>query len=384
MGTTTAKLLGALWTILLLAAPSGATPSTAPRDVSALLARTLEGGKVPGMVGAVVVGPRVVALGAAGVRQRGRPEKVEIGDRFHIGSCTKAMTATVCAMLVEEGKLAWDRRVVDGLGDLAKDADPGWNGATLELLLRNRGGAATAMPPLLWSGVWMHGGPLAETRRFFVRGILAKPPAHPPGTVFEYSNAGFVLAGAMAETATGASWETLVRERLFEPLGMTSAGFGAPGTAKAIDQPRGHVSAGLPVPPGPRADNPPAIGPAGTVHCSVGDWAKFVALHLEGARGHPRFLKPETFARLHAPVPDATKRYAMGWAVAERPWAQGRVLTHSGSNTMWYAVTWVAPRKGFAVLVACNQGGTPAAQICDKACGALIRDRLARERGGPR
>ena len=65
----------------------------------------------------------------------------------------------------------------------------------------------------------------------------------------------------------------------------------------------------------------------------------------------------------------------MGWIVAEQPWADGAALTHAGSNTMWYCVAWLAPKKNFAVLVATNQGGDAAAQACDDVAIALITQR---------
>jgi len=127
-------------------------------------------------------------------------------------------------------------------------------------------------------------------------------PEAEPGTRFIYSNAGFSIAGAMAEKVTGTAWEELMKQRLFEPLGMTSAGFGPPGARGSIDQPRGHRENGSPVEPGRDADNPVAIGPAGTVHCAIDDWAKYVALHLQGARGKARIVKAETFKKLHTPM----------------------------------------------------------------------------------
>ena len=66
----------------------------------------------------------------------------------------------------------------------------------------------------------------------------------------------------------------------------------------------------------------------------------------------------------------------MGWIVAERDWGSGTVLNHAGSNTMWYAVTWIAPKKDFAVLVACNQGGDEAEKACDEASSLLIQEFL--------
>ena len=244
---------------------------------------------------------------------------------------------------------------------------------TLRLLLQNRAGAPANLDAGgLWSRLWAFHGPAEQARQLLTEGVVTRPPEAPPGTKFIYSNAGFAIAGHMAERAMHKPWEDLLRERLFKPLGMTSAGFGAPGTRDSIDQPRGHHESGEPVEPGPRADNPVAIGPAGIVHCTVGDWAKFIALHLEGDEGRARLLKPQTFKILHTPPPG--QDYAMGWISTQRPWAGGTTLTHAGSNTMWYCVTWLAPKKNFAVLIMCNQGGDEAAKACDDAAAALIRE----------
>src|SRR5262249_39700259 len=138
--------------------------------------------------------------------------------------------------------------------------------------------------------------------------------------------------------------------------------------------------------PGPGSDNPAAIGPGGIVHCSLPDWAKYVGLHLEAEQGRCVYLKHDTFVKLHTPGKGTdNEQYAMGWSVATRPWAgtkdkPGRVLTHNGTNTMWFAVTWVAPERDFAVLIACNQGGDKAAKACDQAAWALIQDHLAHEK----
>src|SRR5690606_16144609 len=109
-------------------------------------------------------------------------------------------------------------------------------------------------------------------------------------------------------------WEELMRGMLFEPLGMNSAGFGAPATLDSVDQPWGHTSkpfAGLdPVPPGPRADNPLAISPAGAVHCSLADLAAYAAFHIAGEQGGSELLNANSFKKLHTPAGDD---YALGW-----------------------------------------------------------------------
>jgi CubicO group peptidase (beta-lactamase class C family) len=342
-----------------------------PRDVSALLAPVVEKNKVPGMAAAVVKRGETVAVGVAGVRTREKPDQVAAADKFHIGSDTKAMTAMLCGILVDEGKLRWDQTIGETFPEL-KSMDPQFQKVTLEQLLTNRGGAPGAVEKdALWIKLAQHKGTPTSARRMLLEGVTSKPPEAPPGTKFIYSNAGFTIAGHMAEKVTGKSWEALMREKIFRPLGMTTAGFGAPGTRAKNDQPRGHQADGSAVEPGPGSDNPVAIGPAGIVHCSIGDWAKFAAANLPSAK--IKLVKPETLQKLHTPA-DGKPKYAMGWIIAEgQPWAGGPALAHDGSNTMWYATAWLAPAKDVAFLVACNQAN---AKACNDAVLALIADQL--------
>ena len=375
--------LAAVLALALLAGPTGGARSDAadapparakaPRDLAGLLRPIRTAAGVPAMGGAIVRGGAVVALGVDGVRKRGAPAAVTTDDRWHLGSCTKAMTATLCAVLVEERRLAWDDEVAAALAPVVAKPNAGWKGATLERLLQHRAGLPTSLDAHgLWATLWAHRGPPRDARKVLASGLLPYPPSHPPGTAFEYANGGYALTGAMAEQATGTAFEELIDARLFRPLGMTSAGFGAPGDAAALDQPWGHTGDGTPVAPGPAGDNPPAITPAGRVHATLADWAKFVALHVAGARGKAPLLPAAAFTRLH--TPPAGGDYALGWVVTERPWAGGRVLTHTGSNTMWFCVAWLAPARDFAVLATCNQGGDGAAAACDRVAAALIAD----------
>lgn len=355
-------------------APS--TPRVAPRDLAPLLKPLRDKGGVPGLAAAIVRGGEVVALGADGVRKHGDTTPITASDRMHLGSCTKAMTATLAARFVEAGKLRWDSE----LSELFPGVDmlPAWRDVTLELLLTNRAGAPENLDADgLWGRLWKRKGTPSEQRRELLLGVVRREPAAPPGTKFLYSNAGFAIAGHALETLAKKPWEELVQVELFTPLGITTAGFGAPGTKGALDQPLGHVG-GHPIDVGPGGDNPPAIGPAGSVHMSIADWAKFVALHLDAECGRTRLLTQASFAKLHAVPRDADRRYAMGWGVEQREWAGGEALTHSGSNTMWFCVTWIAPEKDLAVLVCCNEGGDDAAKCVDGAAWALIQDELAR------
>lgn len=365
----------ALALVVLCLTPLSAQAAVPPKDVSALLAPIIQKHDVPGMAAAVVSNGETVALGVAGVRTRGKPEKIAITDRFHIGSDTKAMTAMLCGILVDEGKLNWDQTLGESFPEMKKSMNPQYQAVTLEQLLTHRGGAPGELEKdELWAQLWQYKGTPIGARRFLLQRVTSKPPEAAPGTKFIYSNAGVSLAGCMAEKVTGKSWENLMREKIFQPLGMTTAGFGAPGTRARNDEPRGHKADGSPVEPGPAADNPVAIGPAAIVHCSIGDWAKFAAANLPSAK--TKLVKPQTLVKLHTPPPGVPP-YAMGWMIADnQPWAGGPALTHAGSNTMWFAVAWLAPAKDFAVLVACNQANDDA---CNDAVLALIADHFRRE-----
>jgi len=152
----------------------------------------------------------------------------------------------------------------------------------------------------------------------------------------------------VARGVAGVPWETLVHERVCAPLGITSAGFGVPwvedheaGAPPA--EPWPHRDGDEPIGAGPHPDNPPAIGPGGTMHMTLEDWARFVADQLDGAVGRPgTLLEPSTYARLQRgrPVDGGPDGYALGWRTVRRPWAgaddaaaDGRCLMHGGSNT---------------------------------------------------
>lgn len=365
--------------LLSLAAPqaqaaqgSVQTPSI---DLATLLVALIGKHRMPALGGAVVTADGPVAFAAIGSRSNQLPVVALSDDLWHLGSCTKAMTATLAARLVERGQIGWDTAVDEVFAELPGGVHPGWKGATLELLLAHRGGAPAKLEPELWSKLVVATDPPREQRMRLVSALLAAAPESAPGSTFAYSNAGYALAGAMLERRADEVWENLMRREVFVPLKMASAGFGAPGTTGKLDQPLGHHApvegkAARPQPAGPRADNPTAIAPAGAVHASLEDWSRFVAAHLAGARGATEYLGSASWERLHQPLEG--QEYALGWIETQRDWAGGRTLTHNGSNTMWHCVAWLAPERGFAVLAVTNQGGEAAEKATDDTAAALI------------
>ncbi len=329
---------------------------------------------VPALAGAFIRGGDIVAIGAVGIRRGGTTDRVQLADRFHIGSCTKSMTATLLALLVEQGRLSWESTIAEVFPDFLDRIHSSYHKVTLVHLLSHRAGLPEDLSPdpTIWPQVWALRGPLAQQRRELIQLVLARLPVAEPGSRMAYSNLGYTIAGAFAEQVTGQEWESLMRQMLFQPLGMTSAGFGPPG----LDQPWGHTRNGCqPVMPGPQADNPPVIGPAGTVHCSMSDWARYATLHLRGAQGESGLLlKPESFRQLQRDW--YQQGYALGWLVVQRPWANGLALSHTGSNTLWYADIWIAAARNAAFITAANCGSESSFQACDSAIVAMIRKYL--------
>jgi CubicO group peptidase (beta-lactamase class C family) len=223
------------------------------------------------------------------------------------------------------------------------------------MLLSHRGGAPHDVPADIWSEMWKPGVSM-DQRRVAVQGMLGRPPEVTPGTKYVYANAGYMMVGAVLERATGVAWESMMQKRLFDPLGMAACAFGAPATKGMVDQPWGHTVSGTvvtPVPPQPAGDNPPSMGPAGTVNCSLLDWGKFLQLHLKGARGVSTLVSLDDITKMHTPWPGGD--YALGWIVTDQSWAGGKVLTHDGSNTMFYATVSIAPAKNRIFVVASNR-----------------------------
>lgn len=369
---------------LLAAAPHTPARNSRSQDVASLLEPIREKYDLPALAAAVIVDGKTAAWGATGFRRYGTDVKVTSEDKFHIGSCTKAMTATLVAMLVDRGKLSWDTTLAQALPELAEDMHPDYRAVTLRHLLAHRAGSAPSDRswPEGKSFMDMHNlpGSATEQRLAYARMMLAQKPEAKPGEKYVYSNAGYSILGLIAERTMNKPWETLMREMLFEPLRMGSAGFGAMGAPGGIDQPWQHrMEDGklLQIEPGPLSDNPPVLGPGGTVHCSMRHWAAFVAAHLNGPKGKGGLLEPETFKVLHDP--DFGGNYAGGWQITHRQWADGKVLTHTGSNNMNFAVVWMAPKRNFAVLVASNQGQGDVAKACDEAAWALIKKFLLKE-----
>jgi CubicO group peptidase (beta-lactamase class C family) len=323
---------------------SEASTPTGP-DLDVLLQAAMRDRAVPAMSAVVIRAGRVGDVVCRGLRSSDGDDPVRAGDAWHIGSCSKAMTATVIARLVERGLLAWTTPLVEMLPDLADAMHPAYRRVTLVELLSHTAGLPAGLPIDRVLTYFDDARAMPMQRLDYARRALAEAPAAPPRTAFVYSNSGYVVSGLIAERAAWQPWERLVQTELFDPLGMRSAGFGAtpPG------QPVGHEG-GRPA-TGPKAGNPLVLTPAGDVHVSMEDWARFVLDQMQGESAAGRLLRAETYRFLHAPANGI--KAALGWGVRD---GSPSLLTHTGSDGAWFAAVAMAPTKGNALLLAANAG----------------------------
>lgn len=324
-------------------------PQVPATSLDAKLQQVVKDYHLPGGAALVLSDGEVVDEAATGVRANGFSSAVTVDDRWHLGSDTKAMTSVVAAKLVEQGKLKWDSTVAEIFPDWK--IDPSLQHVTLRMLLNHQGHVPA-------NAAWPEVKPLigddpVKEREAIVRMSLGKPAE--AKTV--YSNLGYMIAGTMLQRVSGKPWETLMRDELFTPLEMGTCGFGGPAqSVMPVDQPLGHVDrdgAISPQPPGPKSDNRPSMGPAGTVHCSLRDWAKFTSIYHENSR--QTLLSKDSIAELQTPQLGAN--YSFGWGSGGGPMPGETVLSHTGSNTIYYATAYVSPKQNKTFLFATNYAG---------------------------
>jgi len=308
------------------------------------------------------------------------------------------MTSLLAAMAVEAGKLRWDSSVAEVFPELVATMDAEVKTITLEQLLSHTSGIPSdneAQWKLIAQSFAVEKLNLDELRYWVIKQQVGQQLQAAPGTRFAYANMGYVLAGAMLERVSGKTWEELIVQRVFDPLGLRTAGLGPQSTLGRVDAPLGHVvlpdGTLKPMLAGPGGDNPELIGPAGTAHLSVLDFAAWAGWQAgEGRRG-PTLVRPGTLAKLHTkvidmpPQPDAKPGtpsrggYGLGWGIVSVPFSPEPFVFHGGSNEMNLANIMLQPRHDLAMVMMTNVGGPKA----DEALRALAEDlyrRFASER----
>lgn len=293
-------------------------------------------------------------------------------ELWHLGSVTKPMTATLAAILVEKGEISWNTTIAKVLGSRVETIDPALRAVKLHQLLRHRAGIQAFEEDEEWKGVPALLGEPHEQRAQFVAWLLARPPMYSPGEVHVYSNAGYTIAAAMLESVTGRTWEALMADELFAPLGIEHFAFGWP-ALKEREQPWGHwiVDGELVVHEDLTGYSlaGQGVGPAGDVAMTMEGLARFALLHLKGLNGEEGLLSAETIRYLHTvDPPDENDPYALGWN------SYPTRSSHLGSAGTFFAAIYLRKTDRVAWLLASN-ASTPDDTDYGRDLLIAIRDR---------
>lgn len=347
---------------LLFACPLPAFADEGPKlaqrhkAIDALIQETMKRWAVPGLAAVIVRDDAVYYLAGHGVREMGKQGAVTGDTVFPLASLTKAFTATLLGVLVDEGKARWDDRVNEHLpafrlADPLADRD-----VTLRDLLCHRTGLARH--DLLWQrATWS----LEET----VRRMAFVEPTHPFRSRYEYCNLTYIAAGQALGAASGEkSWEQATRKKLLDPLGMKRAAFTRRAVLALEDRATPHrVLGGKAVPIEWYPDDAQVRG-SGSLKASASEMANWLRMNLAGGTlAGNRVVSARCLREVHSPqvvVPvdaevaklsGATQgSYALGWHVSD---FHGRpVLDHGGAADGFRARICLLPKEkvGFVLL----------------------------------
>ncbi len=316
-----------------------------------------------------IMGDDPPVIHATGPRYKGSDEMVSTTARWHIGSITKSFTATLLMRLAARDVLDFDANLAELLPKYASEMHPDWHNLTLTEILSHSAGLPENFKHNDAGGA--NGSTATEDRLEFLRAVWGRVLPGKRGR-YKYSNLGYVLAGFIAETRAGGNWQSLIRDEIAAPLNLNTLGFGPP---MGADDPWGHQRRffrNKPMDPqGQWPDNPVWLGPAGTLHMSIGDLLRWGQVHMHACRGEmPEFLSRSDCARLHEPI---SNDYALGWQVMPLPNLEDtQAHIHDGSNTFWVAVLLYVPKRDMVLAVAINTGSIRKAHKASQALGNAV------------
>ena len=326
-------------------------------ELDAYVTRAVRDWRIPGLAIAVVKDDSIVFAKGYGIREMGKPELVDTGTRFAIGSTTKAMTAVALGLLVDEGKVRWDDPVIRHLPGF-RVADPYvTRELTVRDLLTHRGGLGNA--DQLWSST-------DYSTEEIIRRAATLEPAYSLRSGFIYQNIMYAVAGQVVAAASGMPWAAFVRTRLLEPLGMNATATtlaelsGKPNVAA----PHAEIRDTIRVVANRSVD---AVAAAGSVWSSVGDMAKWMRFVLDSGRvGDRRLLSAASYREILSPQVVAPQSmyatlslvrphfftYGLGWFLQD--YAGQAVAMHTGSIDGMSALIGLIPDRKLGVYVLAN------------------------------
>ena len=353
----TLALAAVFFTFQLFAQPA-AQPAFVRDSLDTYVERALTLWQIPGVAVGIVKDGELVFAKGYGIRELGKPEKVDANTLFMIGSNTKAFTGTALAMLETEGKCSLTDPVKKYLPKF--DLKDNWveDHVNLQDIVSHRLGMETFQGDFMY---WT--SDLTQDQVLEKFGKLE--PAYPFRTKWGYCNAGFLIAGKVIENISGKTWADFLRERIFQPLGMTQTLALSAEIAGAENAARAHTIAEgtLQLIPYGEIDN---LAPAGSISSSINDMSRWVLTQLaNGTYNGAEVIPPKVIARTREPLSiegrlrttnTGIRRhfalYGMGWELSDY---DGReIVSHTGGVNGFVTSVTLLPEENLGVVVLTN------------------------------
>ncbi len=319
-------------------------------NVKQQLQKLVTDGTAPGVAIVTVKNGKIHKSAVYGVRNATTKQSIQANDPFHLGSVTKSFTASLIGHLIDEGKLTLDSKLED---IFPFEMHGQYRTVTIRSIMAHEGG----FPGYLTDEdedeearlLSLPGSP-RDQRLAFVKELLIQKPTYQPNDRMNYSNAGYSVLAAICEYVADQSWEELLHSVIFQPLKMKSAGIGWP-TEIDASFPEGHEDSG-------QVQNineyfiGPYLDPAGDLHCSMKDLAKYAIAHLNGLNGKDDFLSANAIKMIHEPKDGSA--YAGGWMIEK---TEGNTIYHhAGTAGTFFSYIALNPANNSAYVIAANSG----------------------------
>lgn len=317
--------------------------------------------QVPGLAISIVKDGEVIYSKGFGYRDKEKKLKVTPETLFAIGSCSKAFTAVSMGILVDEGKLEWNKTVRTYLPEFKlKDPFVSERLTVLDLVCHRSG---LPRHEFMWYGS-------SATRKELFERLQYLELSRDIRTSFQYNNLMFMTAGYMVGKIAGTSWEDFVRERIFKPLNMKSSNFSVEDSKKAPDFsfPYWKKDENIIKIPFRNIDT---IGPAGSINSNVTDMANWVLLNLnKGKFENKQIISEASLKEIHSPQFIMSKNfqkdmfynmYGMGWVITA--YRGHLLLTHGGGIDGFLAHVSFMPQENMGIVMLTNLSPNPLSRI---------------------
>ena len=348
-----------------LAPPEDVMPLAEGFDVhefEAMAEALVEGQRVPGLAMAIVHNGQVLSARGYGITDVRAAEPVDAHTVFRLASLSKSFAGTIAGMLVSEGAMRWDSRVVDYMPGLRMSNPEAAEMITVADVLSHRVG--------LGRHTYDRDIEAGAEYTSLVQRLSQAPMTCQPGDCYSYQNVAFSLVGDVVFATSGQFFNEAVSRRLFKPLGMHDASYGLDGIQNSPRWARPHVRSGrgwTSLTPKPTYYR---VAPAAGVNASISDMAQWLIANM-GYR--PDVLPAPLLSTLHSPIVGTPGEmrgrrgswrsqrlnaagYGLGWRVYD--YSGHRMVFHGGAVQGYRGAMAMLPERDLGVVILWNSGSS--------------------------